>query len=133
VPGIVGFGKSCEICKNEMATDSTKLFALRNKLESELLQLQGVKVNGNTQHRLSHVSNLRFANTNADELITKLNPDMAVATGSACTSATQEPSHVLKAMGLSDEEARHSIRFSLGRFTTENEIDYVVKKIKEKI
>jgi len=97
------------------------------------LQLQGVKVNGNTQHRLSHVSNLRFANTNADELITKLNPDMAVATGSACTSATQEPSHVLKAMGLSDEEARHSIRFSLGRFTTENEIDYVVKKIKEKI
>lgn len=129
VPGIVGFGKACELCENEMLTDSSRLFTLRNKLENELLKIEGVEINGATVNRLEHVSNLRFAKTNADELIAKLNPDMAVSTGSACTSATQEPSHVLKAMGLSDEEARHSVRFSLGRFTTEEEINYVVKKI----
>lgn len=131
VPGIVGFGKACELCKNQMLSDSSNLFTLRNKLEKELLEKKAVTVNGNTVYRLSHVSNLRFAKTNADELIAKLSTSLAVSTGSACTSATQEPSHVLKAMGLSDEEARQSIRFSLGRFTTGEEVDYVVKKIKE--
>ena len=129
VPGIVGFGKAAELALQETAADEKRLQTLRNKLENALLQLDGVHVNGSTAHRLAHVSNLSFKYTESEGLMMGFNKNIAVSSGSACTSASVEPSHVLKAMGLSDELAHASLRFTLGRFTTEEEINYVIEQV----
>lgn len=129
VPGIVGFGKACELCMNEMQQDAKRVTALRNKLENALLKMEGTSVNGNTKHRLPHVSNLAFQSVNGNNLMIGIQKEIAVSSGSACTSASPEPSHVLKAMGLNDELAHSSLRFSLGKFTTEEEIAYAIRKV----
>lgn len=129
VPGIVGFGKSCELCRNELEIDQQRMKKLRDKLENELLKIDGIEVNGNRLQRLSNVTNLSFKNVNAAGLMTKLSTKIAVSSGSACTSASHQPSFVLKALGLSDEMALSSIRFGLGRFTTEEEIDFTINQL----
>jgi cysteine desulfurase len=128
VPGIVGFGKACELCRIEMQNDSQKTKILRDKLENELLK-KGAEVNGNRQQRLPNVSNMSFKNINAADLIGNLSGKIALSSGSACTSATHQPSFVLKALGLSNERALSSLRFGLGRFTTEEEIDYTISEL----
>ena len=132
VPGIVGLGKACEISEKEMGDDAQRISELRNFLEQKLLGLKDIFVNGNTKHRLPNVTNLSFSGIKHHSVFEKL-PDIAVSSGSACTSAIPAPSHVLKAMGISDEMAYASIRISLGRFTTKEEIEIVVEKVKEKI
>lgn len=134
VPGIVGFGKACELSKILMKKDTERMKQLRDMLEKALLEHGNIVVNGTTNGRLGHVSNLSFKNTDARDLMAALTKkNIAVSTGSACTSATTEPSHVLMAMGLSKEMAQSAIRFSLGRFTTKEEIDYTISRIKETI
>jgi cysteine desulfurase len=132
VPGIVGLGKACEIAEKEMWDDATRISQLRTMLEQKLLDIGNVFVNGSIKNRLPNVTNLSFSGIKADSLIAQL-PDIAVSSGSACTSAIAEPSHVLKAMEISDEMAYSSIRFSLGKFTTKEEIEITLGKIKEKI
>jgi cysteine desulfurase len=132
VAGIVGFGKACEVCKVEMKKESERIKLLRDKLENDLLSLENVSVNGNRENRMYNVSNLNFKN-GGDTIISAIQKNIAISSGSACTSASPEPSHVLKAMGLEDEQAHSSLRFSLGRFTTEEEIDYVTSEVKEAI
>ena len=129
VPGIVGFGKACELCRNEMQNDQEKTKRLRDKLENELLKIKGVEVNGNRQQRLPNVSNLSFKNRNAAGLMANLSNKIALSSGSACTSATHQPSFVLKALGLSDEMALSSLRFGLGRFTTDEEIYFTINQL----
>ncbi len=131
VPGIVGFGKAAELCRISMKQESVRIKKLRDKLESAMLSLGETYVNGNREHRLDNVSNISFRNAKSDSLLAAINKNIALSTGSACTSATPEPSHVLKAMGLPDDWAHSSIRFSLGRFTTEEEIDYAIDVVKE--
>jgi len=133
VPGIVGFGKACEICMNEMVEESKRIKKLRDKLEDTFLQAEGVYLNGHKDHRLPNVTNISFKYAGGDKLIMGINKNIAVSSGSACTSATPEPSHVLKALGLDDDLAHSSIRFSLGRFTTEEEIDYTIKEVINKL
>lgn len=133
VPAIVGFGEACELCMNEMRSESKRLMQLRDKLENNLLKLQDVKVNGNKEFRLPHVTNLSFKNISANNLMMKLNNKIAVSSGSACTSALPEPSYVLKAMHLPDDLANASLRFGLGRFTTEEQIDFTIKEITETV
>jgi len=132
VPGIVGFGKACELCKQEMAEETKRLSALRDKLESSLLELEESYVNGNTAHRLPHVSNISFKYVEGEGLIMGVK-DIAVSSGSACTSASLEPSYVLKGLGLSDDLAHSSLRFGLGRFTTEEEVDFAIKTVKKAV
>jgi cysteine desulfurase len=129
VPGIVALGKACELAGQEMATDTERLGRLRNKLENALLPLEHVYVNGHRQQRLPHVSNLSFGMIEGQGLIMALQKDIALSSGSACTSASMEPSYVLKAMGVDDELAFSSLRFALGRHTTEEEIDFVVEQV----
>jgi cysteine desulfurase len=129
VPGIVGFGKACEISMDEMQQDVMRMKRLRDKLESALLNMEGTSVNGDRQQRLPHVSNLSFKSAESESLMMEFNKDIAVSSGSACMSASLEPSYVLKALGLSEEMARSSLRFSLGRYTTEEEIDYAIDRI----
>lgn len=128
VPGIVGLGEACELAENELWKDSILLSRLRTKFEQSLIDLGNIFVNGSQKHRLPNVSNLMFTGIKADRLIAKL-PSLAFSTGSACTAALPEPSHVLKAMGLSSDEAYSSARFSFGRFSTEEEVDFAVEKI----
>jgi cysteine desulfurase len=129
VPGIVGFVKACEICMHEMQQETIRVKSLRDKLEDALLGIEGTSVNGDKQHRLPHVSNLSFKSAESESLMMEFGKDIAVSTGSACMSASLEPSYVLKALGLSDEIARRSLRFSLGRYTTEEEIDFATDRI----
>jgi cysteine desulfurase len=129
VPAIVGFGKCCEIASQEMENESVRLSGLRDKLEKALLNLDGVFVNGSPAYRLPHVSNLSFKYVDGEALIMALNKNIAISSGSACTSASIEPSYVLKALGIDDDLAYSSIRFSVGRFTTEEEIDYAVEQV----
>jgi len=133
VPGIVGFGKACEICISEMDSDAEKTRRLRDNLEKELLRIPDVSVNGTRDHRLPHVTNMSFRGTEAESLLMALSKDVAVSSGSACMSASLEPSYVLKALGLSDEIARSSLRFSLGRNTTEQAIDHAIKIVNNSI
>ncbi len=128
VPGIVGLGAACALAEEEQWDDAILLSRLRTKLEQSLLELGNVFVNGSQKHRLPNVSNLCFSGIKAAQLITKL-PDLAFSTGSACSSALPEPSHVLKAMGLDDAAAYASARFSLGKYTTEEEVDFCIEKI----
>lgn len=129
VPAIAGFGKACAICMDEMKDEEKRLCVLRNKLEKALLQTCEAHINGSTEFRLPHVTNLSFNGVTANNLIMRLNKKMAVSSGSACTSALPEPSYVLKAMGLPDDAANASVRFGLGRFTTEEEIDFAIEEI----
>lgn len=128
VPGIVGMGKALSVAKEIMKEETERLAALKDRFEQNLLKLGGVSVNGDLHQRLSHVSNIAFEGVESQELIMKIR-GIAASTGSACTSAVMEPSHVLKAMGLSQEEAYSSLRFSLGRYTTEEQIDQAIEQI----
>jgi cysteine desulfurase len=127
VPGIVGLGKACELCRLEMDEEAKRLSKLRDKLEASLSQMEESYVNGNVEHRLPHVANISFKYVEGEGLMMAMK-DLAVSSGSACTSASLEPSYVLKSLGLSDDLAHSSIRFGLGRFTTEEEIDYAIEK-----
>ena len=129
VPGIVGLGKACEIAGQEMAAETERLTYLRDKLKSKLENaLDYVHVNGSMEHRLPGNLNMSFVYVEGESLLMGIN-DIAVSSGSACTSATLEPSYVLKALGLGDDVAHSSIRFGLGRFNSEAEVDYVADKV----
>jgi cysteine desulfurase len=129
VAGIVGFGKACEIALQEMPKESCRLAGLRNRLRDSIMkELDEVYVNGSMEHRLPGNLNISFLYVEGESLLMGIN-DVAVSSGSACTSATLEPSYVLKALGLGDDLAHSSIRFGLGRFNTEAEVDYVSAKI----
>lgn len=133
VPGIVGMGEACRILMEEKTPDSTVLRPLRDKLEASMLALGDVWVNGDRSRRLAHVTNLAFGGVPGKRLLTEVTRRIAVSSGSACTSALPEPSHVLLAMGLSGELADASLRFSLGRFTTEQEVDFAIGAMCEDI
>ncbi|MBS1908701.1 MAG: IscS subfamily cysteine desulfurase [Bacteroidetes bacterium] len=133
VPGIVGFGKACELCQLEMEEETKRLINLRDKLETELMKLEEAYVNGSREHRLPHVANISFKYVEGEGLMMGFNKNIALSSGSACTSASLEPSYVLKALGLGDDLAHSSLRFGLGRFTTEDQIDYTVKSISETV
>ncbi|HEY4379458.1 MAG TPA: IscS subfamily cysteine desulfurase, partial [Acidobacteriaceae bacterium] len=129
VPGIVGLGAACEICQNEMASEAVREGELRDYLKNKLESvLDYVQVNGNMEHHLPGNLNMSFVYVEGESLLMGIN-DIAVSSGSACTSATLEPSYVLKALGLGDEIAHSSIRFGLGRFNNKAEVDYVADKI----
>ncbi|MFY9531306.1 MAG: IscS subfamily cysteine desulfurase [Candidatus Acidiferrales bacterium] len=133
VPGIVGLGKACEICMNEMPTESEKLRRLRDRLKDAIMsQLDETYINGSMVHRLPHNINISFAYVEGESLLMGIN-DVAVSSGSACTSATLEPSYVLKALGVGEDLAHTSIRFGIGRFNTEEEVDYVVARVVETV
>jgi cysteine desulfurase len=131
VPAIVGFGKAAELRNAEMATEAKRLEILRNKLEKGLLAIGGTALNGSQQNRLPHVTNVSFAGVEGEELLRKVNVKVAVSSGSACTSISPKPSHVLKAMGLDADLGRASIRLSLGRNTNEKEIDESITWVKK--
>jgi cysteine desulfurase len=126
VPGIVGFGKAAEIARLEMQQDAERLSKLRDRLEATLTKLEETKVNGNVDNRMPHVTNISFKHVEGEGLMMTFNQNIAVSSGSACTSASLEPSYVLVGMGLGDDLAHSSIRFSLGRFTTDEEVDDAV-------
>lgn len=129
VPSIVGFGEACELCKKEMSVESVRLRELRDRLKDRLLaSLDETYINGTMESRLPHNLNISFAYVEGESLLMGIN-DVAVSSGSACTSATLEPSYVLKALGAGDDLAHSSIRFGLGRFTTAEEVDYVTEKV----
>lgn len=138
VPGIVGFGKACEVARNLLPEESCRIAGLRNRLRDRLLaELDEVVINGSMEHRLPGNLNISFLNVEGEALMTSMK-DIAVSSGAACHSDKVEPSHVLKAIGLSDEAAGSAIRFGIGRFNTEAEIDYAsdcvveaVKKLRE--
>lgn len=131
VPGIVGFGKAAEIAASEMKSDSKRLSLLRDRLERALLNIDEIKVNGSTVHRIPNLTNMSFKFIEGGALMTGLNKTIALSTGSACSSASMEPSYVLKALGLEDDLALSSLRFSLGKYSTEEDVDYVIAKVKE--
>lgn len=129
VPGIVGFGKAAEIARLEMEADAARLSQLRDKLETALCQLEETYINGSRTHRMPHVTNISFKHVEGEGLMMTFNQNIAVSSGSACTSASLEPSYVLVALGLGDDLAHSSIRFSLGRFTTEEDVDYAIEAL----
>ncbi len=130
VPGIVGFGAAAEIAMNEMSQDAARLSKLRDKLEEGFKsRLEEVYINGNLQHRMPHVTNISFKHVEGEGLMMTFNQQIALSSGSACTSASLEPSYVLVALGLGDDLAHSSLRFSLGRFTTEEDIDLAIDAI----
>ncbi|CAN5623394.1 IscS subfamily cysteine desulfurase [soil metagenome] len=133
VPGIVGFGKACELCMLEMKEDTQRISKLRDKLETELMKLEEAYINGSVEHRLPHVANISFKHVEGEGLLMGFNKNIALSSGSACTSASLEPSYVLKALGLGDDLAHSSLRFGLGRFTNEDQIDYTIKAISETV
>ena len=133
VPGIVGFGKACEIAMLDMESDTKRIAAMRDKLETALMQLEESYVNGSREKRLPHVSNISFKYVEGEGLMMGFNKNIALSSGSACTSASLEPSYVLKALGLGDDLAHSSLRFGLGRFTTEDQIDYTIKAVTDTV
>jgi len=133
VPGIVGLGKACELARLEMAEDTARISKLRDKLENALTLIEETYVNGNRDHRLPHVSNISFKYVEGEGLLMGFNKNIALSSGSACTSASLEPSYVLKALGLGDDLAHSSLRFGLGRFTTEEQIDYTIKSVTDTV
>jgi len=129
VPAIVGFGQACAICAQEMCADAARISAMRDRLRARLLsELGDVFVNGSLEWRLPGNLNMSFAGVDGEALLLSL-PDIALSTGSACTSAVVEPSYVLRATGVPDELARSSLRFGLGRFNTDEEVDYVAGRV----
>jgi cysteine desulfurase len=133
VTGIVGFGKAAELARKEMAADRERVQYLRDKLETSLLELEESYLNGNKENRTPYISNISFKHVEGEGLMMGFNKSIAVSSGSACTSASLEPSHVLNALGLDDELAHSSIRFSLGRFTTEEQVDYAIEEVKKAV
>ncbi|OTP84164.1 IscS subfamily cysteine desulfurase [Gilliamella apicola] len=129
---IVGMGEAYRIAKEEMATEMPRLLALKNRLWNGLKDIEEVYLNGSLEHSVPNILNVSFAYIEGESLMMALK-DLAVSSGSACTSASLEPSYVLRALGLNDELAHSSIRFSFGRFSTEEEVDYVIKLIKDSI
>ncbi|MBK7441970.1 MAG: IscS subfamily cysteine desulfurase [Chitinophagales bacterium] len=129
VPGIVGFGKAAELAMLEMEADAARLSVMRDRLESELCKIEESYVNGNRKSRLPHITNVSFKYVEGEGLMMAFNQNIAVSSGSACTSASLEPSYVLKALGLGDDLAHSSIRFSLGRFTTDEQIQYTIDHV----
>ncbi|GAB2867116.1 MULTISPECIES: IscS subfamily cysteine desulfurase [Hymenobacter] len=132
VPGIVGLGKACEVARLDMEADTARLSAMRDRLEKELTTLEESYINGSVEHRLPHVTNISFKYVEGEGLMMGVK-DLAVSSGSACTSASLEPSYVLKALGLSDDLAHSSLRFGLSRFTTDEQIDYAIGHVKEAV
>ncbi len=129
VPGIVGFGQACEICASAMTSEAARLAALRDRLKDGIMsRLDDVSVNGSLEARLPHNLHMSFSGVDGESLLLGLDV-VAVSSGSACTTAEPEPSHVLRALGLTSKLAQASIRFGLGRFNTEEEVDYVVEKV----
>jgi cysteine desulfurase len=125
-------GEACRICGEEMADELARVRRLRDELCRGLSQLPSVQVNGDLEQRLPGNLNMSFAGVDSEALMMALN-DIAVSSGSACTSATIEPSYVLRALGLSDDLAHSSIRFSIGRFTTDEEVGYVVERFTDAV
>ena len=133
VPLIVGFGKACEICEQEMESETTRLSALRDRLHAGIMKaLDDVYLNGHPTQRLPHNLNLSFAYVEGEAMLMGIN-DIALSSGSACTSATLEPSYVLRALGVGSDLAHSSIRFGLGRFNTEEEVDHVIGRVIEAV
>jgi cysteine desulfurase len=133
VPLIVGFGCAVQIAVSEMEPESKRLSQLRDELKNLLMdKIDGVTLNGSDTHRLPHNLNLSFAGVDGEALLTEL-PDVALSTGSACSTAQPEASHVLKAMGLTDQQVRSSVRFGLSRFNTREEVAFVAKRIAEAV
>jgi cysteine desulfurase len=133
VPAIVGLGEACAIAANEMVEEGARVAALRDRLRAALeAALDDVTVNGSMEHRLPGNLNVSFRGVDGEALITSL-PEVALSTGSACTSANVEPSHVLRALGVGEDLARSSLRFGIGRFNTEEEIDYVAARVVESV
>ena len=129
VPGIVGFGMACELCMKEMDSERDRLLKLRRKLEKELTgRMDSVQVNGHAERRLPQLANISFGFVEGESLMMGIH-DIACSSGSACTSASLEPSYVLKSLGIGDEMAHSSLRLSLGRFSTEAEVDYAIENI----
>ncbi len=129
VTGIVGFGKACELCAAEMEHERERLLKLRRKLESELTsRIEVTKVNGHAERRLPHLTNISFGFVEGESLMMGVK-DIACSSGSACTSASLEPSYVLKSLGIGDDLAHSSLRLSLGRWTTEEEVDYAIEAV----
>ncbi len=133
VPGIVGLGKAAELCMQEMGSEAKRLSTMRNRLETELMKLEEAYVNGNTDHRLPHTTNISFKYVEGEGLMMGFNKNIALSSGSACTSASLEPSYVLKALGLGDDLAHSSLRFGLGRFTTDEQIDFTIKAVTDTV
>jgi cysteine desulfurase len=133
VPGIVGFGKACETCMNEMQADTERIIKLRDRLENGLMQVEESYLNGHKTNRLPHVANISFKHVEGEGLLMGINKFIALSSGSACTSASLEPSYVLKALGLGDDLAHSSLRFGLSRFTTEEEVDYTIKAVTDTV
>jgi cysteine desulfurase len=133
VPGIVGLGKAAALCQAMMASDANRLLDLRNMFWQEIGAIEGVHWNGQKDLSLTHVVNICFGMEGGDKLIKMLSKYISVSSGAACSSAAVEPSHVLKAMGLSDAKAHSSIRFSFGRFTTLQEITIAIEEIKKAV
>ncbi len=129
VPGIVGLGKAAEIAINEMHIDAMRVSKLRDRLEKTLMGLEETYINGNVEHRMPHVTNMSFKHVEGEGLMMTFNQNIGLSSGSACTSASLEPSYVLVALGLGDDLAHSSLRFSLGRFTTDEDIDYTIQAI----
>jgi cysteine desulfurase len=129
VPNIVGFGKACELCHKEMDSERDRLLKLRRKLEKELTgRIDSVQVNGHAERRLPQLTNISFGFVEGESLMMGIH-DIACSSGSACTSASLEPSYVLKSLGIGDEMAHSSLRLSLGRFSTEDEVNYAIENI----
>ncbi|MET0462355.1 MAG: IscS subfamily cysteine desulfurase [Chitinophagaceae bacterium] len=133
VPGIVGLGKAAGLCLTEMSAEAARLRKLRDRLRDALLQLEASSLNGDPQEVLPHVANISFNYVEGKMLMMGFNKELAVSSGSACTSASLEPSYVLKALGIPDEQAHSSFRFALGRYTTEEEVDFAIEKVKETV
>lgn len=132
-PGIVGLGEACELAQNELPQESCRIAGLRNRLRDRITSdLDGVSINGSIEHRVPGNLNVSFSGIQGEDLLTALD-DIAVSSGAACTSDHIEPSYVLKALGLSDDLAQASIRFGLGRFTTEPEVDYAAGRVIETV
>jgi len=129
VTGIVGLGEACELCMNEMDAESERLFTLRKKLENGITAgLESVQINGHAERKLPHLTNISFGFVEGESLMMALK-EIAMSSGSACTSASLEPSYVLKSLGVGDDLAHSSLRMSLGRWTTEEQIDYAIDAI----
>lgn len=133
VPGIVGLGQAAEIAQQQMAAEQERLHRLRGFLEKNLLEIKGTHLNGPTALRLPHVSHISFEGVEGKELLIAINKELAVSSGSACSSITTKPSHVLSAMGIRDDLARSSLRFGLGRSTTEAQMEFAVRYVKETV
>ena len=133
VPAIVGLGKACELAALEMAAEAQRVAVLRDRLEDGLLRIEGSIVNGGRIHRLPQTTNISFLHVDGEALLAGLGKDLALSSGSACTSASMEPSYVLKALGLEDDLAHSSLRLGLGRWTTKEEVEYAIVRIAQTV